>query len=206
MTMVVMLVVMMTQPPSPPPSSLLASSSLSHYRFLRTLNIRASQASDSLLVRAPSFPTDYQFKCTSFTVQVLLGSGVLPLLQDVNVSSCPAVTDTGCVALMQVKWLCHVTRHTSHFSHITRHTSHVPHHTSRITHHTSRITHSSRHHKSHHACDLSVPGMQTAAIIRLQWQRRDLQRHIARRLCLLPAASHCQSVRLRECILFLIYH
>ncbi len=34
--------------------------------------------------------------------QVLLGSGVLPLLADMNVSSCPAVTDTGCIALFQV--------------------------------------------------------------------------------------------------------
>jgi cytochrome b561 len=34
-------------------------------------------------------------------MQVLYGSGALALLEDVNVSGCPAVSDTGCVALLQ---------------------------------------------------------------------------------------------------------
>lgn len=38
----------------------------------------------------------------NFASQVLLGSGAVPLLADVNVASCPAVTDVGCIALLQV--------------------------------------------------------------------------------------------------------
>jgi hypothetical protein len=54
----------------------------------------------------------------NLVLQVLLGSGAVPLLADVNVASCPAVTDVGCIALLQVAHLgagSHTTGHVTLF-------------------------------------------------------------------------------------------
>ena len=67
----------------------------------KTTNVAKHQPSiQNQLPRTLPQPFHLQ-NTNSVSIQVLYGSGALPLLTDLNVAGCPAVSDTGCVALLQ---------------------------------------------------------------------------------------------------------